>query len=434
MHSIPRRKLLGSGLGALGAAVAGPLARAADPVAASSRPRATGWATPLAQDYTVVFHNADGGRGLDGPGLVRLADGKLMAAVPVNPGGKGWICHIVQSNDGGGSWGQPVAQLPYCSAVPWEHAGRLYLFAFPRWGGDMLLLHSGDGGRTWSKPVTLFEGRFWNCQTGTAIRDNWLYWSPDDFVGKGHQRGPRVVAGDLSANLMDPKSWRISNHVPFPGLPESLLNPGIRGSDPSQRMLEPNVLNVGGRLRVLATVKPPLQATTNLAAVFDVADDGENIELPFTQFHPMPGGQLKFCVIRDDVSQLFWATVNLAADGQHRFEFKDLDEFSRRGRGQPYHERGGGRGGNDRRFLMLMYGLDGLNWFPAGCVARAGRLRQSFMYASPAVDGNDLVMVSRSSVDAHSRHDADYCTFHRVRNFRRLAMNLRQDIDKGSIS
>ncbi len=83
---------------------------------------------------------------------------------------------------------------------------------------------------------------------------------------------------------------------------------------------------------------------------------------------------------------------------------------------------------------MLMYGLDGLNWFPAGCVARAGRLRQSFMYASQVVDGDDLVIVSRSSVDAHSRHDADYCTFHRVRNFRRLAMNLRQDIDEDVIS
>jgi hypothetical protein len=37
-------------------------------------------------------------------------------------------------------------------------------------------------------------------------------------------------------------------------------------------------------------------------------------------------------------------------------------------------------------------------------------------------------------VDAPSRHDADYCTFHRVCNFRRLAMNLWQEINKEAIS
>ncbi len=118
---------------------------------------------------------------------------------------------------------------------------------------------------------------------------------------------------------------------------------------------------------------------------------------------------------------MFWAAVNLAADGQDRFGFRDPGEKS------------GGenrtRGGNDRRFLMLMYGLDGLNWFPAGCVARAGRLSQSFMYPSHLVDGDDLLVIARSSVNGDNRHDADVATFHRVRDFRRLAMNLRQDID-----
>jgi hypothetical protein len=168
-------------------------------------------------------------------------------------------------------------------------------------------------------------------------------------------------------------------------------------------------------------VKTPLQATTNLAAVFDLTDDGENLDLSFTQFHPMPGGQVKFCIIWDDVSGLFWATVNLAADGQDALAMTDPAE--NRG-GKQYR---GAVGGNDRRFLMLFYGLDGLNWFPAGCVARAGRLGQSFMYPSHIVDGDDLVVIARSSIDGQNRHDADSCTFHRVRNFRNLAMNLRQD-------
>ncbi len=113
---------------------------------------------------------------------------------------------------------------------------------------------------------------------------------------------------------------------------------------------------------------------------------------------------------------------------QDRFPFKDPSE--RRGSGAY----SGAIGGNDRRFLMLFYGIDGLNWFPAGCVARAGRLSQSFMYPSHIIDGNDLLVIARSSIAGQNRHDTDCATLHRVRNFRRLAMNLRQNIDKDAIS
>ncbi len=78
----------------------------------------------------------------------------------------------------------------------------------------------------------------------------------------------------------------------------------------------------------------------------------------------------------------------------------------------------------DRRFLMLFYGVDGLNWFPAGCVAQARKLSQSFMYARPVIDGDDLAIIARSSIHAPNQHDADSATFHRVRDFRRLALDL----------
>lgn len=79
---------------------------------------------------------------------------------------------------------------------------------------------------------------------------------------------------------------------------------------------------------------------------------------------------------------------------------------------------------------MLKYPVDGLNWFPAGCVARAGTLSQSLIYPSQVIDGDDLAIIARSSVEGSNRHDADYATFYRVRNFRGLAMNLRQDVEQ----
>ncbi len=51
------------------------------------------------------------------------------------------------------------------------------------------------------------------------------------------------------------------------------------------------------------------------------------------------------------------------------------------------------------------------------------------MYAGPLIDGDDLLILSRtSSSEAGSQHDADLVTFHRVRNFRSLALNLLPEL------
>src|SRR5262249_41064236 len=159
----------------------------------------------------------------------------------------------------------------------------------------------------------------------------------------GAKRGPRAVAGDLSGNVMDPAAWRMSDPVPFPGVPDALTNPRFSGL--SSQYLEPNVLNVRGELRVLMTVKPKRQSTAGLCAVLDLQDKGAQLDLKFRQFHPMPGGQLKFCVIWDEVSQLFWATANHVVDSQGTFGW--WAEAEKKG----VVRYASGLGGNDRRFL-----------------------------------------------------------------------------------
>ena len=380
-------------------------------------------ATPLAQDYTVVFHNPDPEYYVEGPGLVRLDDGSLVAVVPVVPREK-WseerrvehsVVHILRSGDGGKTW-EPGADLPYYSAAPWVDRGTLYLFANKagigkRRNADLLLLRSEDGGKKWSEPVTLATGYFWNCHTAMVQRDRRIYWAVDD-LSFGMNRGPRLVAGDLSGDPMKPEAWRISDAVPFPGAPEALWNPKF-AAQPSQ-YLEPNVIEVNGQLRVLTAVKIKRPSVTGLCGVLDGTDDGTHLGLKFNRFSAMPGGQLKFCVLRDEVSGMFWATSNLPVDGEDVFSWSTKGE--ERGRYKAV--------ASDRRFLMLSYGLDGLNWFPAGCVAQAGKLSQSFMYARPVIDGDDLAIIARSSIQAPNQHDADYATFHRVRAFRRLALQL----------
>jgi hypothetical protein len=414
-----RQFIVSSATGLAGATVS----HAASPAAQPARGRTQ--ATPLAQDFTTVFHHDDRERYIEGCGLVRMDDGSFVAVVPIVPRLE-WNearratqsrAHVMHSGDGGRTW-RKQSELPYYSAIPWVHAGRLHLFANK--GGtkyrndDLLLLRSEDAGRTWSKPVTLFAGHFWNCHTGMVRKNGRIYVATDDLA-LGSKRGPLVFVGDLSADLMNPRSWRRSEPVPFPGVPDAMLNEKFK--DLPSQYLEPNVVEVNGRIRVLATVKARRQTSAGFAAAFDLTDDGAKLQLKFSQYTAMPGGQLKFCVIRDDVSGLFWATANLVVDSQGAFDWWTAPK---RGKFWGF----GDAGGNDRRFLMLLYSVDALNWFQAGCVAQARKISQSFMYGTLVVDGADLAVISRTCIDAPNQHDADYATFHRVRDFRQLALNL----------
>lgn len=390
-------------------------------------------ARPLAQDYTVVFHNPDPEYYVEGCGLIKMGDSSLVAVVPVVPR-LAWteqrrvahsVVHILRSVDGGKTW-QALSDLPYYSAIPWLHEGRLCLFACMPGikrarNDDLLLLRSDDGGRTWSQPVTLFKGHFWNCHTNMVVQNQHLYAAMDD-LSFGPRRGPTVISCDLTADIMDPASWRCSATVPLPEVPPSLTNP--KYAEYPNQYLEPNVISVNGRIRVLAVMKPKHQATANLCAVLDVADTPEKLDLTFTQYNPMPGGQLKFFTRWDEASKMFWATSNLVVDSQGENDW--FEEASKK----EIFRTDGRLGGNDRRFLMLHYSLDGLNWMPAGCIAQAPKLSQSFMYAVPVVDGDDLAIIARSSIKAPNQHDADYATFHRVQDFRKLALNLVPEPEK----
>ena len=81
---------------------------------------------------------------------------------------------------------------------------------------------------------------------------------------------------------------------------------------------------------------------------------------------------------------------------------------------------------------MLNYSIDGLNWFQAGCVAMSRKVLDSFSYASQVVDGDDLLVLARTSLGGSNQHDTNLITFHRVANFRALALDLRRDYRRSS--
>ena len=389
------------------------------------------WAAPLAGDYVVVDRSSDEAWIIDDPVIVRLTGGRLLATWTVRTRTNDrtrpltYRCAMAHSDDDGANW-RRIGELSAVSALAFIHGGDLLLMHHEQGRRNICLRRSNDEGLTWSDPITLFEGEFWNAPTAMATRNGMLYRALDAPVegrSLSETRQSRVIAGDLDGDLMDPGAWRISPGVAYPGTPAGLSrgmypfgqHPRVRVHD---HWLEPNVVNVRGRLRVFHRTRIDGYATTSIAGICDLEDDGNAMTYRFAQFHPLPGAQNQFHILYDETTDLYWMTSNIPTDSQDVL-----------GHGEELWKRRFKSGmGNERRMLLLFYSADALNWFQAGVIAMSANPLQSYHYTYPLPDGEDLLILSRTSVNAPNQHDSDTVTFHRVRRFRRLAVNLQADI------
>lgn len=376
--------------------------------------------TPLAQNYVVVGQTPDvKTHYVHDPGMTRLNSGHLLVATCIrarNLKEHKDFTDLSLSIDGGRHW-EALGTIPFSDATAIVHEGALYLMGQYRQGTDWLIMRSDDEGRTWTDPVTLFKGRYWNCQTNMVHRNGQLYWAMSDMHANGWYAHV-AVACDLQRGLLDPAAWRMSKTVepPYPELcsrnpKEKNWKGGMRRGGLS--CLEPNVVQVAERVMVLSRAVIDNYSTANMGVVFDIHDEGGDLRLDFTQFSAIPGGQCKFFILYDKVTKLFFMLTNLVTDSQDALKIRPPN----------FH----GDPGNERRLLFLFYARDALNWFPAGCVAKMPGMLQSFMYPSAVIDGDDIALISRTSKHGRNQHDADLCTFHRIRNFRELAMDLHPD-------
>lgn len=379
---------------------------------------------PLAQEFSVALQVPDHTRFFfHDPNLGRLDDGTLLIAAPQWPRKReqpDYSLRIARSADGGKTW-EELLSLPYQEGIPFVLGGQLLMFVQETSHRDVQIVASDDG-ETWTDPVTVIEGPLWNISTARLVRRDTVYWAMDYDLPSRMYSGKVMVRLDRAKSPLDPQAWSVSDIVQPPELPELLTrNLYPHGDTPDLTtswsnklvLLEPNTVEVNGRVRVFTRAIIDEYASAHMAAVYDY-DEGAG-ELSFTQLASWPGGQCKFFVVPDYEHSMYWMLSNLVTNSQ------DLLGWGQRMRETGYH----GGPGNERRWLFLHYSIDCLNWFPAGCVARwPDQPRNSFMYPSAVVDGDDLMILSRTSRDSGDQHDADLCTIHRVEAFRDLAMDL----------
>jgi hypothetical protein len=123
---------------------------------------------------------------------------------------------------------------------------------------------------------------------------------------------------------------------------------------------------------------------------------------------PFPGGHLKFFILYDAPSKLFWLTSSQSTDSLARPDTVPAGRHS--------------LPNGERHRLALHYSTNCLDWQFAGLVAVGDAPAPTRPNASHAVSDDDLLVLSRSGdVQARNAHDCNMITLHRVPQFRALA-------------
>ena len=424
--------------------------------------------SPLAQTYSTLYRSPDPRLiRCYSPGMCLLDSGRLVASidlggpgVPELPGpvrvdpesADGWQGRIYTSDDRGRSWTHRASAL-FCHARPFAAGAAVWLIGHH---GDLVVLRSDDGGESWSEPCELTRGQQWHqAPCNVHYAHGCVYLVMERRVGHEvagwyvGELAPVLMRARLDADLQCPESWTFASQLSFrdvlpgaragqgieyAGIPfypcpyprGTEVAPGrfcapmgwletnvVRFTDPSHVWHDPSGrtfhlwmrAHTGGTgyaciAKVVEQGEKP--GTGEMRTMLETAPSGRRI-----LYVSCPGGQMKFHVLYDEKSALYWLLSTQATDSMRRPELLSADRY--------------GLPNNERRRLQLHFSRNMVDWCFAGLVAAGPVERASRHYASMVIDGEDLHVLSRSGDEgAMNAHDGNLISFHTIRGFRAL--------------
>jgi hypothetical protein len=417
---------------------------------------------PLADNFVTVFESPDPLQIFAySPGIARLESGRLVATHDLGgPGMKDWPepkglrygqpkqTSIYTSDDAGKTWTHR-ADAPFMMARPFEVGKAIYVLGLAE---DLMIICSDDGGETWGKPAKLTEGEDWTqapCNVLYANNCVYLVMCKRPLPHKGiwpcSVEAPVLMRGRIGDDLTKTENWTFSStlvfrdvvqpdNLDFFGVPffesrfdESTFPAPGRGMAPIG-WLETNVIQFSDpdhiwydpTGRTFHLWSRAHTGGTGYACIAKVVEQGdipgtgamttmlEKVPSGKTMLYvPCPGGQMKFHLLYDEETNFYWLLSTQATDSMIRPDRMPNDRFN--------------LPNNERRRLQLHFSKNMIDWCFAGLVAIGPTEKESRHYASMAIDGEDLVILSRSGDKrAKTAHDGNLITFHRVIDFRQL--------------
>lgn len=346
------------------------------------------------------------------PSLAILPNGDYVASHDLfGPGSSEFVqavSRVYSSKDRGINWEQ-VSEIKgaFWSSL-FVHKGALYFLGPDRHHGTVLIRKSNNGGKTWTVPTNeenglLLKGQF-HCAPMPVIEYKGRLWRAMEtahgpVLQWGKRYGAMVMSAPIDADLLNAKSWQASSVMYYDS---TYLNGNFGG------WLEGNfVVDQNGQMWNMLRVDNK-SSFDEKAAMVSISKDGKKLDFnPATGFIPFDGGSKKFVVRYDSVSRYYYALVNSVPE-KYQAQYPNRNPAS------------------FRNVLMFRKSKDLLHWEDIKVLLEhQDVLKHGFQYIDWLFEGNDIIFLSRTAYfdgkeDAHNNHDANFLTFHRVKNFRKL--------------
>jgi len=410
---------------------------------------------PLAQDHVAIFESPQPDKVyLYSPGMERCPDGRLIATfdlggresrpiIQADPNlAKGMI---YTSDDHGQTWTRRGTSTMHFMR-PFVAGDAVYVLGVS--GRELKIMRSDDNGATWGGEHKLSDKTHWHqsaCNVWYTRGNVYLVMereTVEDFKGWSPSvLAPILMRAKVNDDLTKAESWTFATELSFrdavdvnaidgvaipfyPFKRDDRVDVAPRRSLSAPGWLETNVVQVMDENhywydptgRTFHLFMRAHTAGTGYAAMAKVVEqeDGSMVTQLETvpsgktaAFLPMPGGQMRFHMLYDEQTKLYWLLSTQATDSMTRADRLPPDRYN--------------LPNNERQRLVLHFSRNLVDWSFAGLVAMGGSQGQARHYASMVIDGDDLHVLSRSGdARAKSAHDGNLITFHTVKNFRDL--------------
>jgi hypothetical protein len=318
------------------------------------------------------------------------------------------VTAVFKSTDKGKSW----IKISEIRGQFWSnlfvHRNILYIMGTWKHHGNFIIRRSLDGGNSWSEPSgnktgLLLEGEYHTAPMPVVLHNGRLWRAVENARSNTEAWGKRysamMISSPENADLLNALSWTATNWLPY----DSTYLEGKFGG-----WLEGNaVVTPEGKMVDFLRVATS-ENGRDMAAIVNISENGLSASFdPAAGFMDFVGGARKFSIRYDEKSKLYWTIANMVTD-----EFKTLPAAS------------------VRNTLVLKSSPDLKNWTVNKVLLRHPDVKKhGFQYIDWQFDGRDIIFLSRTAFDdesggAHSAHDANYLTFHRIKNFRKLVKSI----------
>lgn len=349
----------------------------------------------------------------------------------------------VYISDDEGQTFRKVHEFPFMHMRPFRTGERIYILGQCN---DLMIIYSDDNGETWSKPFKLTSDQDWHqAPCNVLYNGDYIYLVmerrvTDDVNGWSvNNIAPILMKGNINEDLTIRSNWTFASELPFFkvvdqqkldyfGIPfyfspkKTHVEVAPKRYNSNIGWLESNVVKIYDKKHYLYDENSFYLLTrahtglTNYGCLLKVNENDNGtmttitVKVPSGKelvYIPIPGGQMKFHIVYDEQTSLYWLLSTQARDSFTKVELLPDERYN--------------LPDNERNKLVLHFSTNCIDWCFAGIVTKGEKEIMARHYASMIINDEDLYIVSRSGNEyAQSAHNGNMITFHKVKNFRKL--------------